>query len=349
MKILFLLLLPTALLCSALVAHAGVDEEWTAITVLDSGPQKKPSSPEEARLLARNHLLVQKKAIETFLVKYPDDPRAFEARMRLAGILAALGNIDSNQKQINEALRILGELEKTPGVPRDKLADVGFRRVSIFMQAQMANLDLMRGAIVDSARSYASRYPGDRRGPRLLVEAATICDEQPDLKRKLLDQALTLTSEEELKMRINDDLKRLDLLDKPFNLKLSTVNAGEIDFARLRGNVVVLIFWAAESPPSLLWLRGFRNAYDKLPQENLRVVTFSLDEKKDLFQEKLQAMQANWPAHFDGKGWADPIARSLGINSLPTVWIIDKKGVLRALNARESYETWIRKLLRENP
>lgn len=349
MKSLPLLLLPAALFCSALVARAGVDEDWTAITVLDSGPQKKPSSSEEARLLARNHLLLQRKAIETFLAKYPDDPRAFEARMRLASILAALGNIDSNQKQINEALRILGDLEKTPGVPRDKLADVGFRRVSIFMQAQMANLDLMRGSIIDSARSYTSRYPGDRRGPRLLVEAATICDEQPDLKRKLLDQALTLTSEQELKLRINDDLKRLDLLDKPFNLKLSTVNAGEVDFAKLRGNVVVLIFWAAESPPSLLWLRGFRGAYDKLPQENLRVVTFSLDEKKDLFEEKQKAMQANWPAHFDGKGWADPIARSLGINALPTVWIIDKKGVLRALNARESYETWIRKLLRESP
>jgi len=55
----------------------------------------------------------------------------------------------------------------------------------------------------------------------------------------------------------------------------------------------------------------------------------------------------SWPAYFDGKGWESPLARSLGINALPSVWILDKKGILRTFNAREGTTNWIQNLLRE--
>ena len=37
----------------------------------------------------------------------------------------------------------------------------------------------------------------------------------------------------------------------------------------------------------------------------------------------------------DGKGWESPVVRDLGINGLPTVWLLDGKGRLRSLNALE--------------
>jgi hypothetical protein len=54
-----------------------------------------------------------------------------------------------------------------------------------------------------------------------------------------------------------------------------------------------------------------------------------------------------WPINFDGKGWENAVARPLGINALPTVWILDKRGILRTLNARDSYDYWIQRLERE--
>jgi len=88
-------------------------------------------------------------------------------------------------------------------------------------------------------------------------------------------------------------------------------------------------------------------AWEKLPKDQLRVVTISLDQSRRELDERLRDLPPSWPTHFDGKGWSGPVARSLGINALPTVWILDKKGVLRTLNARESYSTWIQQLLRE--
>jgi hypothetical protein len=329
------------------ISLAGVQEEWADIVALDAGPKKPPSSREEAVQLARNHFLVQRKALEQFLARYPADPHAFDARLRLAAILAAEGMMDRSPSQVDAAMRLLGELEKTPGIPREKLADVGFQRTSLILQNQIASTDRMRETVVSAARNFAAKYPGDRRGPRLLVEAATICDDVPHQKRDLLEEALRTTTEESLKHHINDDLARLALLGRPLELKLSSVQAGPIDLPALRGNVVVIVFWATESPHSLLWLRDFRLAWEKMPKDQLRVVTISLDENRRALDERLRDLPPSWPTHFDGKGWLGPVVRSLGINALPTVWILDKKGVLRTLNARESYTTQIQNLLRE--
>ncbi len=336
------------ILLASLRLNGGVEEEWGYIVSLDSGPKKKPVTRDEAALVARNHLLVQRKAIEQFLLRYPSDQRVFEARLSLARILAAEGKMANNQGQVDEALKLLGDLETSPGVSREKLAEAGFARASLSMQNQKDNGEQARESIIWSAQNFTAKYPGDRRGPRLLVEAATVCDEVPNQKRDLLEEALRLTDEEPLKRRIADDLRRVDLLGRPLELKMSSVSDGQIDLTKLRGNVVILIFWSADSPHSLLWLRDFRSSWETLPKDDLRVVTVSLDENRVTFEGRFRELRANWPTHFDGLGWRGPIARSLGINSLPTVWIIDKKGILRSINVRSSYETWISQLLRED-
>ena len=337
-----------AVLLSPLWLNAGVDEDWSYILSLDAGPKKKPTTRDEVELVARNHLFFQRKALERFLLNHPDDARVFEAKLRLARVVAAEGKMSNNQAKVEEALELFAELEKSAGVPREKLADAGFSRASLSMQNQKGNSEQAREAIIRSAQNFTAKYPGDRRGPRLLVEAAGVSDDVPNQKRDLLEEALRLTDEEPLKRRIVDDLRRLDLLGKAFALKMSSSTGGQIDLGALRGNVVVLIFWSADSPHSLLWLRDFRSSWETLPKDHLRVVTVSLDESRVAFNSRFRELHADWPTHFDGLGWRGSVPRSLGINALPTVWMIDKKGILRSINARANYETWIRQLLQEN-
>ncbi len=331
----------------SLPLQAGVDEDWAAITALDSGPVKKPASAEEARQLARAHLLRQRTALEAFLTRYPQDPHTFDARVRLASIWATEGAMNSNPGQVDKALRALTELEKTPNISFEKRADAGFLRASVFMQSKNTQGDSGRDAIILTARNYAAQYPGDRRGSRLLVEAATLCDDSPKLKRDLLDQALAGTREEALKQRISDDFKRLDQIGRPLSLRISSIRGPEINFTALRGKVVVLVFWSTTSPHSLIWLRDFYEAFGALPQSQISVITINLDTDRTALDQKLPILPPSWPIHFDGKGWEGPIVRSLGINALPSVWILDKKGVVCTINAKENYQTWIRQLLRE--
>lgn len=341
-------LLLICLLIGSPCALAGPDTEWTTIVAMDAGPAKKPANRDEALLLARLHFAKHKKLIDDFLAKYPSDPRAFDARLRLAAILAATGKMDNVQLQTDEAMRILVALEKSPGAPVEKRADAGFRRASLFFQSMIGRESEMKESIVDAARNFVEKYPGDKRGPRLLVEAATVCDSDPALKRKLLTDARELSGEDALNHRIADDLVRLNHLDKPLELKFPTVQGGTFDTAGQKGNVVAIVFWSAESPHSLMWMQSFRSAVGKLPKSDLRIATVSLDSDSKALAQRLKEFQIeDWPTNFDGRGWDNAVARPLGINALPTVFILDKSGVLRALNARDNYDFWIRKLLRE--
>jgi len=343
----------TRILCAILLlaacstTRAGVEEDWKAIVALDAGPKKQPTTRAEAQLLARNFLGIQQKALENFLSKYPSDPHAFEARQRLASIWAAEGMLDANPALTDKAMATLAELEKTPGASDEQRATAGFLRISLFLQNQKGDPDQVRDAIILASRKYDAQYPGDRRGPRLLVEAATLCDDTPTLKRELLNQALAETHEDALKQRINDDLKRIAFLGQPLAMKFTSLQGKEIDLEALHGQVVILIFWAADSPHSLLWLREFREAYEKWRRAGVTVITISLDQSRKALDERLRDLPASWPTYFDGKGWTGPFPRSLGINALPSVWILDKKGIVRTINAKLNYETWVKQLSQE--
>ncbi len=333
-SILFLLLGAGSLLANA-------TSDWAAIVALDAGPKRKPSSKEEAVLLARNHLLFQRKALESFLKTYPRDGKAPEARIRLAGVLATEGNMDGNPRQIQEALKILSGVESNSLVPDQARADAGFRKASIVMQSVPPSTPQGVKTIVAAARQFAAAFPNDLRAARLFVEAATVCDNEPALKRGLLEEAKRMTTEDTLQRRIADDLMRLDLLGKPFDLSIPALSGEPITMAAHRGTVVLLVFWSSEAPQSLLWLRDFRIEWEKLGRSAPRVITVNLDSSRTEAGERVKSLPSAWQVGYEPGGWQSPTARRLGINALPTVWVIDAQGVLQSLNAKTDWTKWV--------
>lgn len=333
------------LLSVALVCATPVDD-WNAIVAMDAGPASTPENVEQARQLAAAHMARHKVLIEDFLKKNPYSDRAFDARLRLAAILAATGKMEKKQSLVDESMLLLQKLERDKSAALTKRAEAGFRRVCLLMQSLQGQESARRGDLVAAARNYKVRYPGDRRAPRLLVEVATICDNDTALKRELLEEARNLSMEEGLNRRIADDLERLDLLNKPLPLRFPTLQNRAFDAASLRGRIIVLIFWSAESAPSLLWIEEFRRALEKLPGDRLAIVTISVDTDQNMVRERIKEIGiADWPTGCDGKGWLGPLIEPFGINAVPTVFLLDQQGVLRAINARNSYESWIRRLL----
>ena len=326
------------------IVSADPAADWRHIESLDAGPKRKPSSREEAQLLARNHFLIHRHALQEFLKKYPGDPRSPQARIRMAEIIATEGVMDGKPQAVREALGILKAVESSPSATGDVKADAGFRRASLLMQTAPGGPERGYKTIVDAAQEFVQKYPSDLRGPRLLVEAAGVCDAEPSLKRSLLMEAQGATSETALKRRIADDLTRLNLLGKPLAFTMPDLRDGEIDIATLRGRPVVLIFWSSEAPQSLLWLRDFRASWETLPKAKFSVVTISLDEDRSSAKSRAAAFDAPWPVGFEAGGWLGTTVRRLGINALPAVWILDKDGKLRSTGATNTWRAWIDRL-----
>jgi len=337
----------SALCASPLCVRAGADESWAAVEMLDSGPQEQPTTREQAIAFARQHLAKHRAAIESFLISHPEDPRAFDAKIRLAGIIAVEGKMDQKPALVRQALESLMKLEKAEGVPSGKLADAAFRRISLQMQTLEGRETEQRELVVTAARNFAQRFPSDKRAPRLLVEAATICTPVPETMRDLLNRAQALTSEPALLARISDDFRRLELLGQPLELTIPVMGGAEIDLKTLRGRVIALVFWSAESPHSVLWMQQFCNQLRKIPSSDTVFIGISLDENKEALKEMMKSLDIKWPTYFSDGGWNSEFVRSLGINAIPTLWLVDKRGVLRSLNARENFETKLRQLQRE--
>ena len=323
------------------------DHAWQVILQLAGGPGNRFQSQEEASKAARDHLDKQETTLRDFTRLYPDDPRHFSAEIRLSAVLAVRGKLTHQPVLVAEAGKILSDLETNAITPGPVKADAGFARVSQAMSDAAAPVDdTTRDQLASTVRKFDADYPGDRRTPNLLTELATLYDEEPAAKKALLEEAVTRTTDENVRRRIDDDLRRIALLDRPVDARLQPWGGGPpVDLAAHRGRVVVLLFWASWSMPALHELARLEQEAAQFAGQPVDFLTVSLDEDRTALAATIKLADLRWPVYCDGRGWEGGMVRSLGINALPTVWILDRKGNLLTLNARGRTAETVRQAL----
>jgi hypothetical protein len=91
-----------------------------------------------------------------------------------------------------------------------------------------------------------------------------------------------------------------------------------------------------------------KKTYSKHHPKGFEIVGISLDKDKSALEEFVHENEMTWPQYFDGKGWGNKIARDFNISAIPSMFLVDKKGVLRDLSVREDLDEKVAKLLAEN-
>ncbi len=312
------------------------ERAWQTILEQASGPGSRPADRDAAVQAAREHLDKQERTLRDFVRLYPDDPHRYSARVRLASVLSAKGRF-LNQPALNaEAAKILTDLETNPTTPVPVRADARFARISQAMQDFQAHPQVAdHEGLLKVVRQFDADYPGDRRVPGLLTELANLYDEQPAQKKALLDEAAARATEPALRDRIADDQRRLALLHHPLAARFEPLQGGlPVDLSARRGRAAVLIFWASWSMPSLHELANLQRTAAGFAGQPVDFLTVSLDEDRKALASTMEAANLRWPTQCDGRGWKGELVRSLGINALPTVWVLDRDGNLLDLNAR---------------
>ena len=311
------------------------DRAWQTILEQASGPGTQPRDRDAALAAARAHLDKQEKALRDFARSYPDDPHRYSARIRLAAVLASKGRLLNLPALNAEAGKLVSDLETDPATPALVRADAGFARVSQEME-QMTNHsdDGERESLLKEVRRFDAAYPGDRRTAGLLAELSTQYDEQPAQKKALLEEAATRTADPALSQRIADDLRRVGMLNHPLTFRFQPEDGGPpVEVGARHGRVVVILFWASWSLPSLHEMVRLQRAATEFARQPVDFLTISLDEDRKALASTVAAAGLRWPVQCDERGWKGDLVRSLGINALPTVWVLDRRGNLVALNS----------------
>jgi hypothetical protein len=109
-------------------------------------------------------------------------------------------------------------------------------------------------------------------------------------------------------------------------------------------------FWATDSERSVDLLPAVKEAYGKFHAKGFEIAGINLDEEKESLTNFVAEEKVEWPQYFDGKPIeASKYAAEFGLKErdIPAMWLVDKKGVLRYINAEFDFDRKIERLLGE--
>jgi thiol-disulfide isomerase/thioredoxin len=155
-----------------------------------------------------------------------------------------------------------------------------------------------------------------------------------------------------IKGQMQQSTKMAALENKPLIIAGTKVDGGKFTTGDWKGKVVLVDFWATWCGPCLGEIPHVKEMYDKYHTKGLEIVGVSNDQSAEALTKFMaDHPELPWPQLFDGPAAAkqqwNPITTGFGINGIPTMFLIDKKGVLRTVSARENMDDLIPKLLAE--
>ena len=275
-------------------------------------------------------------ALRDFQTRYPKDVNAAEASTREYQALIFLARMGDQQasKRMEEIEEV--QLKDPAKTPRERFEI----RAS---QVQRKNQD--RDESEKAARALIKEFPGIGEAYGLLLDSA---EKYTDARsRAIADEVLKSNAPANLKDDAKALLAKIDAVGKPLDIKFTAVDGREVDIQGMKGKVVLVDFWATWCGPCVRELPKVKAVYDKLHGKGFEIVGLSFDVEKERLQKFVKENEMPWPQFFDGKRWQNQFGVQYGIHSIPTMWLVDKKGALRDLSAREGLEEKIEKLLAE--
>jgi thiol-disulfide isomerase/thioredoxin len=306
----------TVAFSSARSAETDADTAWNKVeSAMNSikKPATPPKSREEAMGNFKTGLAATDEAGKEFLDKYPTDPRRW--KLKLFDGMTATAREKLGLPAKGDLKSILAEILKSTDADAEIKGEASAITV-LSSEEEVEEGKATEAGWLKNAEAHLKAYPN--------------CEFNSMIAGKV------------------SSMKTLaDLKTKPLDLKFVSMDGKEVDLSKMNSKVVLIDFWATWCGPCVKEIPNVLKSYEKFHGKGFEIVGISLDQDKAKLESFIKDKGMTWVQYFDGKGWKNEISTRYGINSIPAMWLVNKKGIVVSTDARGKLDELVEKYLAE--
>jgi TolA-binding protein/peroxiredoxin len=314
-------------------------------TFIKNNPQHK-DVPRARYQIAETYLSVRDmdhgfEQLQDYLKDYPSGPDAAAARF-------AMGEILVEKEKYPEARALFEEFVKLH--PTDDRVSYARLYIAVTYQNE-GKYDQAAELLRATRKDYANRK--EAWGAMMQLAVVLHVQEKNAEAKKTLEELIAICPDREPVEIARRHLSEYLKSGQPAPLFADKdIEGRDTSVDKLKGKVVVVYFFdpaAQAAYPEAAFLRRAREDAVKAGRgDDLQIIGVSIGvERKETAMYKAQA-KVDWTLIHDGKGIDGRIPRLFDVRALPSMIVIDRKGMLRFYNiAGQDFRNCIAKLLEE--
>lgn len=185
---------------------------------------------------------------------------------------------------------------------------------------------------IKDLQGFVETYPKAEDAPDAMIQLATglefagkVGDARKWFKQLAEDHPKTTAGK-----KAAGAITRLEVKGKPLPLSFAGLDGGKIDIRNYRDKAVLVVFWATWCKPCFEDLPKLKALYQQYRAQGFEVIGVNLDNTPNGVKPYLQQNGMTWPQIHEAGGLESPPSLAFGVISLPTMFLVDKKGLVHS-------------------